>query len=80
MSKSMELAMLKVWSNVVLHAHKWNKEGDDFWFKRLIKEVGELSASLGNDHKDPPEHELEQIAGICINWLALRLAKELEDD
>lgn len=37
----------------------------------LSEELGELSASLKGKHEHPPETELIQIAGICINWLNL---------
>lgn len=52
----------------------WRDRPDDYWLARLMQEVGELASSLVGDHDDPPEHELRQIAGICINWLEKRLA------
>ncbi len=45
---------------------------DSYWFARLVEEVGELGASLVQDHPDTPDHELIQIASICINWLEKR--------
>jgi len=35
----------------------------------LLAEVAELAYALEGRHEHPPEHELIQIAGICINWL-----------
>ena len=74
------LSILKVWSNAEKYSHKWQNKDDDYWCLRLMQEVGELSASLADDHEHTPDYELIQIAGICINWLALMLAKELGDE
>jgi len=54
------------------YKHYWRDETEYYWLCRLMEEVGELGASLANDHNDPPEHELKQIAAICINWLIMR--------
>lgn len=52
----------------------WRDKPDSYWLARLMEEVGELAGSLVGDHDDPPEWELTQIAGICINWLEMRAA------
>jgi len=41
----------------------------------LVEELLELSLALSNHHEHLPEHELVQIAGIAINWLADLLAE-----
>jgi len=54
------------------HRANWRDKSDAYWFMRLVEEVGELGASLAGDHDDTPEHELIQIASICMNWLEKR--------
>jgi NTP pyrophosphatase (non-canonical NTP hydrolase) len=77
--KKRELAILRVWANAKKYAHKWKNKNDDYWCLRLVQEVGELSASLADDHEHTPDYEMTQIAGICINWLAKR-DEELDND
>lgn len=55
------------------HVKTWRDKEEYYWLCRLMEEVGELGASLANDHEDSPDHELTQIAAICINWLDMRL-------
>lgn len=47
----------------------WRDKPDGYWFARLLEEVAELSDSLLGSYNDPPQHELKQIAAICLNWL-----------
>ena len=54
------------------HKRTWRDEPEEYWFFRLIQEVGELGSALANDHEHPPDWELRQIAAICINWLQMR--------
>ena len=51
---------------------QWRDEPESYWLARLMQEVGELSSSLVGDHEDSPEHELQQIASIALNWLEMR--------
>jgi NTP pyrophosphatase (non-canonical NTP hydrolase) len=51
---------------------QWRDKPDDYWLARLMQEVGELASALADDHDDTPEHELAQIASICLNWLDKR--------
>jgi hypothetical protein len=51
------------------YANKWQDESESYWFARLVEEVGELGASLANDHEHTPDVELRQIATIAMNWL-----------
>lgn len=50
----------------------WRERPESFWLARLMQEVGELASVLAGDHSDPLEHELKQIAAICLNWLEMR--------
>lgn len=59
----------RIAANANQHRETWTPLDPDYWFQRLVQEVGELGSSLAGDHKDPPEHELYQIAGIALNWL-----------
>jgi hypothetical protein len=61
------------------HAETWRDQPESYWFCRLMEEVGELGASLEDDHDDPPEWELRQIASICLNWLEMRKDRLGED-
>ena len=51
------------------HRHMWRYEGDHYWLARLQQEVAELTLALDGQHEGPVNHELLQIATICINWL-----------
>jgi len=51
------------------HRLTWRDRDDNYWFARLVQEVGELGSALVGDHEHPPELELTQIAAICLNWL-----------
>lgn len=51
------------------YSEKWQDETGDYWFARLVQEVGELGSVLVGDHDDTDVHELEQIASIAISWL-----------
>ena len=62
------------------HEQLWRDKGDDYWFYRLLEEVGELGASLSNDHEHPPELELSQIGSICLNWLDKRARDKLAEE
>lgn len=54
------------------HRQTWRDRDEGYWFQQLVGEVGELGLSLANDHEHTPDHELEQIAAICMNWLEMR--------
>ncbi len=58
------------------HKNTWRANTEAYWLARLMQEVGELASSLADDHDDPPEWELKQIAAICINWLEMRSDRE----
>lgn len=51
-----------------MHANTWVDKPQWFWFISLLEEIWELGWALLGLHKDPPELELAQIAGIVINW------------
>lgn len=63
-----------VWALKEQHKTTWRDQPESYWFYLLMEEVGELGASLANDHKDPPEWEMKQVAAICLNWLEMRAA------
>jgi len=50
----------------------WRDEPDVYWFLRLMQEVGELADTFTEETQDPRDHELRQIASICMNWLDKR--------
>lgn len=54
------------------YARQWWDKPESYWFARLIQECGELGSSLVGDHEDTVEHELKQIASICLNWLDMK--------
>ena len=54
------------------YSNYWKNFNAGYWLSRLNEEVAELTLSLNGEHKDFPEHEMKQIASICINWLRLR--------
>lgn len=54
------------------HKAKWRDQPETYWLARLMQEVGELASVMAGDHDDTIEHELVQIASICINWLDMR--------
>ena len=51
------------------HNSYWLDKDDHYWFERLSQEVGEIGGTIAGDHEGPLELELEQVAGICLNWL-----------
>ena len=65
-----KIAALRIYDNAAAHFGKWHSHGSSFWFDRLSEEVEELNGILCGDHAGSIEHELTQIAGICVNWLA----------
>ena len=77
-NEAQRLAIMGVLENVKDNSHKHRTRDDDFWLMMLLEEVSELVLSLRGEHGDPPDLELTEIAGICINWLAKR-ASEKED-
>lgn len=75
-----QLDYLKDYSEAILnlaiyHRETWRNKHQWFWFLSLLEEVLELGLSLLGLHKDRPEHELKQIAAICINWWDYRHQK-----
>lgn len=62
------------------HRHLWRLEGDHYWLARLQQEVAELTLSLDGQHEDPKNHDLLQIATICINWLEKDYALEYPEE
>ena len=49
-------------------AHRLNTRRPSFHM--LAEELLELSLALRGQHEHSPEHELAQIGGMAINWLA----------
>lgn len=47
----------------------WQDKPVSYWMSRLREEVEELDSSLNNEHDDPPEWELVQIASIARNFI-----------
>lgn len=66
----------------IKHKQTWRNEPESKWLMGLVEEVGELAESLLDDplnnHEHVPEHELQQIASICLNWLDMRANLEEE--
>jgi|GEM_PF-3594764 len=60
---NIEQALSLVRKNAVSNQHRNTK------LRTIIAEVGELAYALDGKHEHPPELELVQIAGICVNWL-----------
>ncbi|MFA5380064.1 MAG: hypothetical protein WC455_30160 [Dehalococcoidia bacterium] len=54
------------------HSETWRDKPESYWLARLMEEVGEAGAAFANDHDDPLDWELMQIAAICLNWLEMR--------
>jgi hypothetical protein len=57
------------------HAETWQDKPDSYWLARLLQEVGELGSALVDDHDDPVEWELLQVASIAINFARKRRAE-----
>ena len=55
-----------------LHRETWRDQPEDYWLARLMQEMGELAGALVESHQHTPDHELKQIAAICLNWLDMR--------
>ena len=58
------------------HKDTWRNEPELRWLAGLVAEVGELADALCDRHEHSPEHELTQIAAICLNWLDMRNSRE----
>lgn len=54
------------------HRGKWRDKPESYWLGALVEELGELGSALNGEHEHSPDVELEQIAGICLNWLDMR--------
>ena len=54
------------------YATYWQQQPDEWWLARLLQEIGELADTLTGETNDLTEHELRQIASICLNWLDMR--------
>lgn len=54
------------------YKNHWRDMPESYWFMRLAEELGELGGVLAGNHDDTVEHELKQIAAICLNWLEMR--------
>jgi hypothetical protein len=63
----------------VLHEYTWKNEDDKTLFIRLTAEVAELGGAIIGTHEHSPEHELKQIASICLNWLERRAERGFVD-
>ena len=50
----------------------WRDEPENYWFMRLMQEIGELADTFTGETQDDRAHELRQIASICMNWLENR--------
>ena len=48
---------------------EWRSRGRLYCAWRLIQEVSELVGVILGVHDDDLDHELRQIASICLNWL-----------
>lgn len=68
----MEKAIDLVAAKAIQHRYNWRGETESYWLQRLMQEVGELASVMAGDHTDTIEHELTQIASICVNWLDMR--------
>ena len=55
--------LLLVRKNAMAHQNNNTK------LRTILAEVAELAYALDGEHEHPPELELTQIAGICVNWL-----------
>lgn len=74
-----ERARVDIVENVIQmkerYAKHWRDKPESYWFARLLQECGELGSSLVGDtahNTDLADHELSQIASICLNWLDMR--------
>ena len=54
------------------HATTWRDKSQLTWVCGLLEEVCELMLSLVGLHDGPVDHELMQIAAICMNWREYR--------
>lgn len=50
------------------HATTWRNKSQLTWVRGLLEEVCELLLALIGLHAGPVDHELMQIAAICMNW------------
>lgn len=55
-----------------LHDETWKMEITEYWYARLVEEVGELGSALVGAHDDSPVWELMQVATIALNFLRRR--------
>lgn len=55
--------LVLVRENVIAHQKNNTK------LRTILAEVAELAYALDGEHEHPPELELIQIAGICVNWI-----------
>jgi hypothetical protein len=60
---------------MIEHGETWRDEPESIWLDGLREEVDELASALNGIHDHTPEHELRQIAAICLNWLDMRAAR-----
>ena len=70
--------LLPVFTLTTQHEQTWRDEPETVWLAGLREEVAELAQSLEGKHEHTPEHELRQIASICLNWLEMRQEREAE--
>lgn len=56
----------------------WQEVSRDYWFLRLSEKVGELAGTLTGRHEHSIDHELTQIAAICLNFM--RMLERTADD
>ena len=54
------------------YAATWRDKSQLTWVHGLLEEVCELMLSLIGLHDGPVDHELMQIAAICMNWREYR--------
>jgi hypothetical protein len=57
------------------YAEYWRERSSWYWMWRLTQEVGEAVGVLLGVHNDDLDHELAQIASICVNWQRKRGAE-----
>lgn len=64
--------MLKTLAYKYAYDAHWRDKDESWWLARLLQEVGELADTFTEETEDERQHELRQIASICLNWLDMR--------
>jgi hypothetical protein len=61
------------------HQQTWRDKPERKWLIGLIEEIIELALALIGLHAGPVDHELAQIASICMNWQEYRRDRRQRD-